>query len=362
MRQVTIVCLCSVLLLAGCWDERLYKNLSVISVAGFEGHMGELVSYYVYPNSASDPTQFTVIETKGVSPRDTRNKADMKMDQTIDLSELTVLLIAEETAHDDIYPYLDVYYRNPQNPINSKIAITKGSPKDFLSIKEPLPSDVGEFYENFIESMERDTIFPKDLDLQQAGSRLFDEGIDLAIPYLKKDEAHGTPIAAGLALFNQRKFTGTILNTKESLLLNLLAKGKSDTARMTFLYEEDDKKTPLTIDIIRLKKKIKQQGNSKRITINVKIEVNIDEFPSDHLGKEKIEYQLEKFLSKKIQNNMNKMIKKCQDASSDPIGIGRKVRAKGSNIWKEGKWKDTYSTLDIQTNVDVKIIRSGILK
>lgn len=361
MRQVTIVGLLSVLLLAGCWDEKLYRNLSVISVIGFDGHIGELVSYYVYPNSAEDPTKFTVIESKGVSPRETRNKADLKMDQTIDLSELTVLLIAEETAYEDIYQYLDIYFRDPQNPINSKIALTEGSPKEFLSIKETLPTDLGEYYENFIESIERDTVFPKDLDLQQAGSLLFDEGIDLALPYLKKDETHGTPVAAGLALFNRRKFTGTTLNTKESLLLNLLAKGKSDIARMTFLYEENDKKSPLTIDIIRFKKKIKEHGNSKKITINVKIEVNIAEFPIDHIGEKKIREKLEKFLSRKIQSNMNKMIKKCQEAPSDPIGIGKKLRASGSEIWQDGKWKETYSTLDIQTNVHVEIIRSGIL-
>ncbi|WP_102692344.1 Ger(x)C family spore germination protein [Rummeliibacillus pycnus] len=362
MRQVTIICILSVVLLAGCWDERLYKNLSVISIAGVEGHIGDLKAYYAYPSSAEDPTKFTVIESHGITPRDARNKADLKMDNTIDLSELSTLLIAKESVYDDIYPFLDIYYRNAQNPITSKIAITEGSTKDFIDIKEQLPSELGEFYEDFIESFERDTIFPKDLDLQQAGSILFDEGKDLALPYLKRDEKHGTPIAAGLALFNHRRFSGTILDVKDSLLLNLLMNGKADTARMTFLYKEKDKKTPLTIDIIKFKKKLKEQGNTPKVDLNVTFEVNIDEFPSDHIGEERIQKDLEKYLEKNIKSNIDKMLKKCQDASSDPIGIGRKFRASRSNLWKEGHWKEVYTTLQLNTNVKVKIIRSGILK
>ncbi|MGG0657677.1 Ger(x)C family spore germination protein [Rummeliibacillus pycnus] len=364
MRQVTIVCMLSVVLLAGCWDERLYKNLAVISIAGIEGHMGELKAYYAYPSSPNDPTKVAIVESEGLTPRDVRNKADLKTALTLDLSELSTYLMAEESAHDDIYPFLDIFFRNAQNPVTTKFAITKGSPKDFIDVKKPLPSGLGAYYQDFIESVERDSVFPKGLDIQQAGSMLFEEGQDLVLPYLNRDEKNKTPIAEGLALFNGRKFTGTTLGLRDSLLLVLAAYGKADYARLSYIFEEKDKKTPLTVDIIRYKKKIKiqEQGKSAKVYLNSTFEVNIDEYPLDHISEKKVKNKLEKFLEKKIKNETLKMMKKCQDASSDPIGIGKKARISRSKIWKEGHWKEVYKTLDFKVNVNVKIIRSGILK
>ena len=364
MRQVTIICMLSVVLLVGCWDERLYKSLAVISIAGIEGHIGELKAFYAYPSSPTDPTKFAIVESEGLTPRDVRNKADLKTALTLDLSELSTYLMAEDSAYDDIYPFIDIYFRNAQNPVTTKFAITKGSPKDFIDVKKPLPTGIGEYYQDFIESVERNSVFPKGLDLQQACSMIFDEGQDLVLPYLSRDEKNETPIAEGLALFNGRKFSGTTLDKKDSLLLILAAYGKADTARLSYIIEEKDKKTPLTIDIIRYKKKIKiqEQGKSAKVYLNSTLEVNIDEYPSDHIGEKKVKNKLEKFLEKKIRRETLKMIKKCQDASSDPIGFGKKARISRSKIWKEGHWKDIYKTLDFNVDVNVKIIRSGILK
>jgi len=192
----------------------------------------------------------------------------------------------------------------------------------------------------------------------------FDKGQDLVLPYLNRDEKNGTPIAEGLALFNGRKFTGTTLGIKDSILLILAAYGKADSARLSYIFEEEDKKTPLTIDIIRYKKKIKiqEEGKSAKVYLNSTFEVNLDEYPLDHVSEKKVKNKLEEFLEKKIKSETLKMIKKCQDASSDPIGIGRKARASRSKIWKEGHWKEIYKTLDFKVDVNVKIIRSGILK
>lgn len=362
-RQVAFILIISVVLLAGCWDERLYKDSSVISIAGIEGHLGEMKAYYAYPSSNQDPTKFIVIESEGTTPRDSRNKADLKIEQTLDLSELSTLLMFEDTAKDDIYTYLDVYYRNAQNPLTSKFALTNRSPKDFVSINKSLSTEIGEYYERFIESFERSSIFPKGQDLQQVATLLFSEGKDLALPYLGVDEEKGTPIAEGLALFDERKFTGTTLDINDSQLLILLTDGKANTARSTYIYEEDGTRTPLTVDILEFKKKIKikEQGNSATVNITPSIEVNIDEFPIDHVNDKQVKDKVEKFLEKKLKEKIEKMIQKCVEANSDPLGIGKRVEAYHPNLWKKGKWKEIYPTLKFNTKVKVEIIRTGIL-
>ena len=40
MYRKGIMLLLSMLLLAGCWDERLYKNASVVTLVGVDGYVG----------------------------------------------------------------------------------------------------------------------------------------------------------------------------------------------------------------------------------------------------------------------------------------------------------------------------------
>ena len=110
------------LFLVGCWDERLFKNSSVVSLTGFEGEIGDITAYYAYPESTTEEMKMIVITGQGISPRDVRQNADLKVEQILDLSELSTVLISEKTAKDDIYDYLDVYFRDSFNPITPKLA------------------------------------------------------------------------------------------------------------------------------------------------------------------------------------------------------------------------------------------------
>ena len=67
-----------------------------------------------------------MIEADGISPRDVRNQANLKVEQTIDLSELSTILVSDQTVREPLYDILDIYFRNPQNPISIKIAVTEG--------------------------------------------------------------------------------------------------------------------------------------------------------------------------------------------------------------------------------------------
>ena len=65
------------------------------------------------------------------------------------------------------------------------------------------------------------------------------------------------------------------------MLLVLLTDGIAKTATMSFILKEHDQKKPVSIDIIKFKKKIKveKKGNGGIVYINTKFKVNISEFP-----------------------------------------------------------------------------------
>ncbi|MGE7835102.1 Ger(x)C family spore germination protein [Viridibacillus arvi] len=360
-KRVAIIFIISTFLV-GCWDERLYKNLSVVSLAGIEGQVGEMKGYYAYPTSPKDPTKYKVIEGEGISPRDVRNSADLKVEQTLDLSELGTILLSKESAKNPIYDFLDVYFRNPENPISSKVALTDGSVKDFLDIGDDLPSDIGEYYLRFIESFERNSIFPKQ-NIQHICSLFFGKGMDPVLPFLKKVEKDRKPVVGGLALFNKQVFTGTILDPKESLLLVLLMDKKGESARFSYLWENKGKKSPITADVVTLTKRwnVEDKGLTATVRLKYKLKVNIEEFPPDHLHDSEKRIKLEKFLSKKVQKDIEKLLHKLQDAKSDPLGIGQDIRAFHPKLWDDN-WGEKFAELTLKPDIKVSIVRTGVLR
>ncbi|WP_341320187.1 Ger(x)C family spore germination protein [Solibacillus sp. FSL H8-0523] len=339
-------------MLVGCWDERLYKNSSVISLSGFEGRIGDITAYYAYPQATTEEMKTIVITGNGVSARAVRQDAELKVEQTLDLSVLSTVLISEDTAKEDIYEYIDIYYRDATNPITSKMAIIQGELKPFFELSEDFQSTTGEFYNRFILSLEENSLVIP-FTVQTAGSILFEPAQDLALPYIKMDEEN-RPVADGIALFSGRSYTGKNLSATQGVLLNILNESLGRTARINYLYEG----SPVSILINRAKRDV--NVTEKEIEINNKLDVVITEFPRDHLREREIRTELQKFLSEKIEKDMNEMMGKLQEAKSDAIGLGRIVRAYHPRLYKED-WSEHFSTLNIPINVEVEIVKTGIL-
>ncbi|WP_298467492.1 Ger(x)C family spore germination protein [uncultured Psychrobacillus sp.] len=340
------------LILVGCWDERLYKNSSVVSLTGFEGKMGDVKGYYAYPEATTEEMKTIVITGEGVSPRAVRQSAEIKVEQTLDLSVLSTILISEDTAKNDIYEYLDIYFRDAANPITSKVAIIQGELKPFFELNEQKQSTSGEFYDRFITSLEENSmVIP--YTLQTAGSILFEKAQDLALPYIKMDK-EDRPIADGVALFSGRSFSGETLNPEQGVLLNILNETLGHSTRITYLYEG----SPVSIRINKSKRNITVLETE--IEIEQKIEVVVTEFPQDHLKDKQIRSKLQQFLTENIEKDMNEVMEKLQKAKSDAIGLGRIVRAYHPSLYNED-WNEHFSTLNIPVKVNVELVKTGIL-
>lgn len=363
MYKMTFFLLISSLFLSGCWDQRLYKDLSVISVVGIDGYIGDIRGYYAYPSSSSDPTKYIVLEGVGKTLREARINANKKTEQTMDTAELTTVLVSEESAKKDLYDLLDVYYRSAQNPMTAKVVITEGSTKDFLELKESFPKEIGEYYFDFIESFEQATIYPT-TSLQLAATGMFSEGRDLGLPYLKTSAEKKLPEADGMALFNGKKYTGVHLSLRESTFATLLGFGKSKIVELAYLMDKNERKTSVGFNVINFKKKMKITQNGDQIKVQYKVDMPIimTEYPPDQLDREKRREKLEKFIEGRVEKDIARMFKKSQEASSDVVGIGEEIRAYHPQLWREGKWKEIYKNIKIEAKVNVNIVRSGSIR
>lgn len=295
-----------------------------------------------------------LITGEGSTPRDVRMDAELKVEQTLDLSGLATILISEETAKGKLYEYLDSFFRDANSPISSKVAIVQGELKPFLEISEQKQTASGEYYDRLITSLEDNSVIIP-YTLQTAGSILYEDAQDLALPYFKMDEENRS-VVDGIALFSGGSFNGHLLTTKEGVLLNILNNTLGFAARISYLYRG----SPITVRIInKTKRDITISEN--RVDIEEKIEVAVSEFPQDHLNDDQVRKELEEFLIEKLEKEMKEMMTKLQEAKCDAIGIGRHVRAFHPELF-EKNWSEHFSTLDINIKVNVEIMKTGILK
>ena len=347
-----------VTLLSGCWDERQYKDISVVPIVGHDGEIGEINSYFTVPIIKEEtPTAF-VIEGNGVSIREALMDANLKTSQSLDVSKLTVILFSDETVKTDIYEYLDVYYRNARNNLSTYIGITEGSTKPYIEVGNEIQEDAGTYFHDYIESLERVSIYPE-TDLQVVCSLLFDEGVDVILPYFKISEDEKSADIKGIALFNGKSFTGDHINNQQAITLSVLRDEIGSNASFTYTFEG----TPITAVIRGIKKKwdFSEIEKSNSIKLSYTLRVDVQEFSRNHLNNKKMRNDIEQFLSKKIEEDAQKLLEVLQESKSDPLGLGRRVRAFHPDVWEKGKWKETYSTLKLEPSIKVIVERTGIL-
>ncbi|MBE1554745.1 Ger(x)C family spore germination protein [Sporosarcina limicola] len=347
------------ILLAGCWDEILYKEVAIVPLAGIDGEPGKVEAYYSFPVISDGAITYSTTEGEGLSLRDARNNAFAHTDEMLDISQLEVLLISENMAKYDLYKHIDVIFRAPRNRLSGRIAIVEGEVSKNFEKADTLPVDAPDFYRGLLETSIKFSIIP-DIDLQQASKYLFDEGRDLALPTIRTSEKTGFPEVSGLALFNERVFSGYTLNLKESTILTVLQKkGSKKNAQFTYRWGENGEKYPITVEYIRHKRK--WEITNEKVNLTYKYNFAVEEFAHDHLEKKKTVTDIEKFLSKELTKDFQKVINKLQEAKSDAIGLGQNVRAFHPELWKKGNWQETFSKMDIQVKVEAKIARTGIM-
>jgi len=358
MKKIALISIVCSFMLAGCWDERLYKEITIVPLVGVEGSPGELNVYYTFTAVSNGSISYSTVEGTGLSIRESRFDANQKTSETLDVSQLEVVLLTTETVKSNVIETFDASFRTPRNRLSSRFVVVEGEMAQYMEKTEKMPLELPEYYNKLLESAISFSIIP-DVDIQQTASMLFDDAIDLALPFVKMSEKTDTPEVSGLALFSDEVFTGHVLDKKESTIIQILKKKPGEHASFTYMWKKDGKSYPITVESTSFKKKWDIQDD--KIDATYKMKFTVDEFAYDHLDEEKTRKELEKYLSKELTTDFKKVTKKLQEAKSDVVGFGRSVRAFHPHLWNKGKWQDTFSEIDIKVKVEAEITKTGIL-
>ncbi|CAK6478139.1 Ger(x)C family spore germination protein [Peribacillus simplex] len=373
IKRFFMISIC-LLLITGCWDQNLMKDATLIQTITFDQtDEGEFLLGFaipnIYRNSMDSGQETEAINSENLStvantPREGRMKLNTEIPGNLDSSKNKLVLFGEQFAKGDIYPSLDVIWRDPRSSLSAKLAVVKGKAFDTLSIQPRVESNISQNILYLIRSTETNTIIP-DESIQTLASEILDPGEDIVLPLLKIGRNGTTIDVAGVALFDERKLSGT-LSQEESTLFLLLNNKQSKYTRFT-TYVNGNKELNMnnfiSLNVDHIKRKLNVSVNDRGevfVNLNLHLKVIVEEYPIGNVPN-KVD-QLNNKLSNTFTNNAEEVIKKLQEANCDAFGIGRRLIAFHHDTWKEKDKTNYFKDVKFKSKVDVEIIQHGIVK
>ncbi|WP_255437604.1 Ger(x)C family spore germination protein [Thalassobacillus sp. CUG 92003] len=370
MKRLLLAVICLVVL-TGCWDTRHFKNVKLVLTIGFDAADDEkiksTVSIPTIRRGADGPGEETVsvLSEIGYTPRSAREKIDLRISNAFDPSKLEVLLLGEELAKKDIYPVLDVFYRNPKNNLNAKLAVIEGEVEEAIGMQPNIDTRPSKYISGLLDAVKDATHTTGD-NLQLICAELFEPGVDFVLPLLKVDKEMSTLKFNGLALFHDKVYTGDKITPEQTTLLMLMMGYKGKVARFTTQVLEDEEEqimNYISFNVMNLDRNlnINVKDGEVEAVINLKLNIRVVEYPKKHLDKATEVTKLDDKLSEELTKEAKDIISRLQEANSDVFSIGRRIQAYHYKEWKKMDWNEEFSQITITPKVEVNIQQQGVI-
>ncbi|WP_281976096.1 Ger(x)C family spore germination protein [Halobacillus litoralis] len=365
---MALICL---LMLTGCWDERQFKNVKLVLSMGYDvGEEGGIIQTVSIPSvrrSVEGPGEerIQVISTPAHTPREARDKLDQMISETFDPSKVKVILLGEELAKKNIFPLLDELYRNPNSNLNSYLAIADdGTARDVIDTKNTSETRISQYIGGLLEAAVYSTHATGE-NLQLLCAELLEPGIDFSVPMVKVDEEKQLITFAGMGLFHDKQYSGEKIEPDQSTLYMLLQGKRGKIARLTAKVSDEHEEEMLnyvSVNVMSSNQDLKLEIKDNEVTahLKLKMKVRIVEYPSDHLYVKGKVGRISNKLAEVLTAESEQIVSQLQEANSDILGVGRRVKAFHPKVWKELDWDKDYPEITIKPKVEVEILQHGI--
>jgi len=365
----------SCLLLTGCWDRDELNEIALVRGIGIDildnGQIEVSVEISVPKDPSGNETEGTALGSggitlpivrtgRGVTIPDALEKLQKVIPRKIFWGHAEVIIINENLAKTGLRDKMDYFMRDPRFRLHAYVFVTKGKAKDMLGLETSLYSP-SEVLTGFSEGkvMLHVTLINL-LDMLNSG--------DAAIPMIKKvppqkksKPEQTIPFIVQSAIFKNDKMVGTISdkltrgvkwiqNDIEESQVTVYSKKGNGYISMTLLRAEM-KFVPVIKDEkwkMIIKARTDDDINLNESQLNLKDPKNI----------EIIEKELEKKLTARLQNTLDKVQKEYK---ADVFGFGEAFHRKYPKQWKESKdhWDEMYPNLEVELDIHANVLRTG---
>ena len=139
---------------------------------------------------------------------------------------MQTVIIGGGLIKENIFPLLDVYYRDPGSNLNANIIVTEQQASDVMKLHLPNEPRISEYLSDLIHSATVSTISSSTIEM--ICSALLSPGTGFGLPLISVDNQGEHVIIKGFALFNGGKYTGEYLTPQHATLYLLMTGKKGD--------------------------------------------------------------------------------------------------------------------------------------
>lgn len=371
-----LICLLTLSLIftTGCWDQKMLKDLNLALAAGLDITSNNKLETsitipYIQKSSGQTSgsiTNLKVLNIVAPTPRQTRNIANNMIPKSIEVSKLLSLGLGEKLAKTHIFPYLDIFYRDPRSSLNAKLYLADGKATDIIHLQNKNNPRIGVYLSELIKSSEDVSLLPK-TDIQRILADMMDPGADFVLPFVTINKKNQTIVVNGVALFHGDTYTGTSLDEEDSTLLQLLKGVRGNSARQTIKTFRSQKAVPENYVNINVKYthphlKIKMNKHHKPVVnLNVNIGFRVEEYPHDKLLSDKEKITLNKKISNALTKRSQHVINVLQKNNCDVFAIGRRINAFYHNDWVAMDQKNYFKHINFKVKVNTRLLEQGVI-
>ncbi|WP_163536267.1 Ger(x)C family spore germination protein [Gracilibacillus sp. YIM 98692] len=361
-RILLLIVICLLGVLSACVQKQILDDVQLVTAIGYElTNENELKATAVTPIYKPDKTIISDIFTEtGPLSKEIRKQLNMQSSRPFVSGKIEIGLYSKDLAQKGMLDLLDTFYRDPAVGSRAYLAIVDGNMQSLLE-KQYGQQDNGIYLSHMFEQNIDTGSLPR-TNLNQFLSAYYSQGIDPFIPIVKQE--NGQVKLDGHALFRGDKMVGE-LSAKNMFIFKVLMDKytKQDSTAVKLTETNQREGEYVSVLKIRAKRvyKIENTTEVPKITINVKIEGNVEEYSEGQQIDKKIIKTAQKSMQSQVKKQADDMISMFQELRIDPIGIGGQVRSRQRN-WDENHWLDVYPNADINVDVQVSLTETGIVE
>lgn len=352
MKKILIIIF--IFILTGCWNYKELNNCAIVTGMAIDCDENNYIVSLLFSNSTKEGKNTSMLSGEGETIHEAIKKISLSVPKELYISHLSCIIISDDVAKKGITPVLDYLLREPESNQNFNLIISKDfKAQDILSVITPLSDYPSQNINSTIKVSEKEQARVIKSNFNQFISTLLNPGINpVANSITLIDDKKNTKID-NLAIFKKDRLIDWA-TTDESIGINML---KGNVKNLYTNININDTNIVITCT----KYKIKKEYKNNKFIVNIYCEGGIKEIDNKiNIKDKKILDEIEKETIKELKEYTDSAIIKSQNLKDDILGYGNYIyKHNRKSFEKINDWDEYFSKLDIEVNINFKLINVG---
>ena len=358
------------IMLTGCWNYREIEKMAIVAGVAIDKENGEyLLTAEIIKTSGEKEvkTSSQTVEGKGETIFDAVRNVIETSGKKLYWSHAKVIIISQDIAREGIVQAIDWLNRDQETRMSLDLLISKEkTAKEVLKNKGVAEISAFKLYDTL--TAEKNLSKAPRTAIYELVNTLAGSGKSATLPSVGCSITQGerTSDLSGTAMFHRDKLIDFLSGDDTKYFL--FAIGKVKGGLLVQKQDNVDRPFNVSIEILKdlTKTKVKPVYSDGKLSMKMNIDVNasLGEIGgSDNLIGRPQQDDLKKEIEETLRANVLRVIKKVQqEYGSDIFGFGSIIKGDMPELWKgiEKDWDTMFAALDVDVNVHLTIIQSGL--